>query len=84
MSTWDVGVDVNAALGFGLDLDATSPGDVFFFDPEPAGLEKFEIPDVLDEENFASLILMRQKFRQVHGSLYQTLNSSFKIQALEK
>ena len=27
MSTWDVGVDVNAALGFGLDLDATSPGD---------------------------------------------------------
>ena len=58
MSTWDVGVDVNAALGFGLNLDATSPGDVFFFDPEPAGLERFDIPDVLDEDKFANLNLV--------------------------
>ena len=42
---------------FGWELDATSPGDVFFFDPEPAGLERFEIPDVLDEEKFANLNL---------------------------
>ena len=30
---------------------------MLFFDPEPAGLEKFEIPAVLDEDNFASLNL---------------------------